>query len=746
MTKPSPFVLRPLAFALAAAFSASIFAQDKPAEEKKDEPLNLESVVVTGTSAATTKMKSSVSISTLSGDSIERSGAQSAAEVLRSIPGVRSESSGGEGNANLTVRGVPISAGGARYVQFQEDGLPVLLFGDIAFGTADQFLRADFNTDRLEVVRGGSASTLATNSPGGIINFISKTGEDAGGAVGLGLGLDFRQTRADFNWGGQLAPSTRMHVGGFFRQGEADGRNAEFNAQKGGQLKANITQDFGGGNYLRASLKALNDRTPTFLPVPTRVVNGEIQQVPGVDPRTAFFITGNFPRDTTLTSSGAFTTSAPQDGLHVKSNALGLEGAFNLGAGFKIENKFRVTDNSGRFIGLFPSNTENATQPGTFNGVLFNTSLDSLDNTFNDLKVTKSFALSSASKLNITGGWFYGQQDVAQTWYWNTYLIELKGDNPAVLGLVNDGTATFGGCCVRTWDVSYKTNAPYAALTFESGPVTVDASIRRDQQKASGFTLLDTGASPGAWDPASRETVNYKVSKTAFSAGGNLALNRNLALFARYSEGASFSADRLLYGNPLDGSTPINVNEVKQAEAGVKVRSGPVSAFITVFNARTSESNYEVTTQTFTDNSYRANGIEFEVGAGLGDFRLNAGLTYTDAEITATADGSNIGKTPRRQAKLVYQLQPTYAVGNLTLGGALIGTTKSYGDDGNTITLPAYSVVNAFVNYQVLPELTLSLTGNNLFNKVGYTEVEGDGHAARSINGRTIKAGLKYTF
>ena len=41
----------------------------------------------------------------------------SSAEVLRAIPGVRSESSGGEGNANMTVRGVPISAGGARYVE-----------------------------------------------------------------------------------------------------------------------------------------------------------------------------------------------------------------------------------------------------------------------------------------------------------------------------------------------------------------------------------------------------------------------------------------------------------------------------------------------------------------------------------------------------------------------------------------------------------------------------------------------------
>ena len=55
------------------------------------------------------------------------------------VPGIcaRSRPVASESNANITVRGVPLSAGGSRYVQMQEDGLPVLLFGDIAFGTAD---------------------------------------------------------------------------------------------------------------------------------------------------------------------------------------------------------------------------------------------------------------------------------------------------------------------------------------------------------------------------------------------------------------------------------------------------------------------------------------------------------------------------------------------------------------------------------------------------------------------------------
>ena len=176
-----PMALR--ATALAASLSllpALALAQAQPKDA--EDTLNLNRVVVTGTSTGASKMKQSVSISSLEADQIFKLAPTNAAEILRSIPGVRSESSGGEGNANLTVRGVPISAGGARYVQFQEDGLPILLFGDIAFGTADQFLRTDYNLSHLEVIRGGSASTLATNSPGGIVNFISKTGDEPGGA------------------------------------------------------------------------------------------------------------------------------------------------------------------------------------------------------------------------------------------------------------------------------------------------------------------------------------------------------------------------------------------------------------------------------------------------------------------------------------------------------------------------------------------------------------------------------------
>ncbi|MGB0978995.1 MAG: carboxypeptidase-like regulatory domain-containing protein, partial [Croceimicrobium sp.] len=145
--------------------------------------MGLDEVVVTGVVNPKSKLESSVSISTLDPKTINQSAPRTTAEIFRTIPGIKSEASAGDGNTNISVRGVPISSGGSRYLQLQEDGLPVLLYGDIAFSTQDQYIRADQTIQRVEAIRGGSAATLTSNGPAGIINFISKTGAVAGGSV-----------------------------------------------------------------------------------------------------------------------------------------------------------------------------------------------------------------------------------------------------------------------------------------------------------------------------------------------------------------------------------------------------------------------------------------------------------------------------------------------------------------------------------------------------------------------------------
>jgi len=186
----------------------------------QDDAKSLDEVVVTGVANPRAKIKSSVSVTTLDVKQVEQSAPRSTAEIFRTIPGIRSESSGGEGNANIAVRGVPISSGGSKYLQLQEDGLPVLLFGDIAFATADIFTRFDRNIAKIEAIRGGSASTLSSNSPGGIINFISKTGKTEGGSMATSFGLDYNDFRTDLEYGARIGDGLYFHAGGFYRAGE----------------------------------------------------------------------------------------------------------------------------------------------------------------------------------------------------------------------------------------------------------------------------------------------------------------------------------------------------------------------------------------------------------------------------------------------------------------------------------------------------------------------------------------------
>jgi len=769
-TRPT-FARSPLVAAIALALlhmpcahaQTTSAAAAKPADAEQD-GLKLDSIVITGSTGTTSKMRSSIAISSLEGDSLVTNTATSAAEVLRAVPGLRSESSGGESNANVGVRGIPISAGGARYIQFQEDGLPVLQFGDIAFATPDTWIRVDGSLDRLEVLRGGSASTLATGAPGGIINFIQKTGETPGGSVAISYGLGYDEKRIDAGYGGRIAPKTRFWMGGFYRTGDG-GRDGADGTAKGGQIRGNVTQELDNG-FIRVSFKHLNDRTPTFMPTPVRFNGSSIEELPGLDPRTAAFYDANWPLDSTLLGNNARGTSSIRDGLTARSDALGLELDITA-VGLRFQNNFRWSKNSGRFVGIFPGDDVVAAPAGTtlvgggaytgnkFTAVIFNTKVDDAGIVANDFKVSKAFALGAGSKLTATGGFYLSQQQLDLTWNFNQYSISAVGDKAQLLnvpGLVN-GSPGFGGCCSNTQASKYKTNAPYVLLGYEAGPMTLEASLRRDNNSASGnYWQSNAGLNYTLGAP---NRIDYDFNNTAYSVGGNYQLNKDLAVFARISEGAAYNADRITFFNPpalVNGSSSrIPINEVKQLEGGVKWRSGGASIFATVFIAKIDEINVDPTTNPVrvTTNKYDAKGIEFEAALRAGIFSLQGGATFTDAEVTRSSNAALVGKAPKRQAKLVYQLTPSINLGEALFGASIVGTSAS-NDDGPTgpvtIKLPAFVAVNAFASYNLTQDATVSLAVNNLFNAIGYTESNDGRGAARSINGRTAKLSLKYNF
>ena len=79
--------------------------------------IGLDEVMVTGVVNQKSALESSVAMTTIKPKFMDEFGATTTAEMFKAIPGIRSESSGGEGNANIAVRGVPVASGGSKFLQ-----------------------------------------------------------------------------------------------------------------------------------------------------------------------------------------------------------------------------------------------------------------------------------------------------------------------------------------------------------------------------------------------------------------------------------------------------------------------------------------------------------------------------------------------------------------------------------------------------------------------------------------------------
>ena len=501
----------------------------------------IEEVIVTGVPrGGATKLEASVSVSATPSEDIGKFAPRSVAEIFRSLPGIRAESSGGGGNANLSIRGIPLATGGSKYMQIHEDGLPVLEFGDINFGNTDNFLRFDGSIDRVEAIRGGSASTFASNSPGGIINMISRTGGDEAGSLGVSFGVDYEEFRTDFEYGGSISDSVYYHVGGFFRDGEGV-RETGFNGDSGGQIKANITKEFDEG-YLRFYFKHLDDKLTTYLPSAVRVEsNSSYGPLPGFDAATQTTHSQATNNITSFDQFGNPVSRAVSDGIQSNVSAFGFELDRDLADGLTLNNKFRTSDITGGFISPFTDGFAGGTDTiankgaalcadasvggvsldcsggvvATINGaaanpdqlaytnLLFDTSFNDLGLLNNDLKLTKEF-----DNFTITGGVYYSKQNIKTSWNsWHTRMQTLDGadsqnityiatgagidadGNPVDVVLADNGALT-QSFLAWNWDLEYRTIAPYFNVGFDVGDrATVDISARFDDVQARGRRL-----------------------------------------------------------------------------------------------------------------------------------------------------------------------------------------------------------------------------------------------------------------
>ena len=335
--------------AIAAAISSPSFAQPSDAASSPgNSGSEIEDIVVTGTLSA--RAPTSVAVSTLRADDISKTVPVSAVDLLRSVPGVYVNSALGEIRNVVYSRGISANsndaAAGYYYVSLQEDGLPVTNVTFNNYGP-DYFYRDDLSLARLEALRGGSAVVTGPNSPGGIFNYISKTGRSAegteirlrGGLLGNGRNPYYR---ADATTGGKIGTNDLYYsVTGFYRydRGPRDGGYA---MNRGGQIKANLFWDYGDGSVLLYG-KYLDDHNGVNLFQPG-VDFSNPRLAPGISRYDSLMI----PRAVHDFQPSLGASSDTWDGeraIHSISKVIGLKNEHKFGDGWTITNNLKFSHN-----------------------------------------------------------------------------------------------------------------------------------------------------------------------------------------------------------------------------------------------------------------------------------------------------------------------------------------------------------------------------------------------------------------
>lgn len=310
--------------------------------------LQMDEVVVTASFNQKSKLESSVSITTLNAEQIEALAPISAVDALKNVPGVYVNDADGEVRNEIESRGLS-----TQFFSIQEDGLPSSVSELASTGqfARDMFLRSDIMTQRVEAVRGGSASITAANAPGGIFNYISATGGNKfGGEFRNRFGVQAEgqevYNKTELMVGGPIAQSGwKYAVGGHFRY-DGGNRKTLYPFSQGGQAKGNISKLFKGGHSLKIYGKWLDDKVGLNRSTFVNQWN-DIQPAPGFDwtdnlvlPDVNFqTVDGyNFRNDRTATQP-----IRSRDQQRLKDKSIGAQFTLNLNDNWRLINNTRFS-------------------------------------------------------------------------------------------------------------------------------------------------------------------------------------------------------------------------------------------------------------------------------------------------------------------------------------------------------------------------------------------------------------------
>jgi outer membrane receptor protein involved in Fe transport len=651
------------------------------------------------------------------------------------------------------------------------------------FMNADNLFRPDENIATMEVVRGGSSALFGSNTPGAVINFISKTGGSdlastmrlTAGTKGLG--------RLDFNTNGPLGESWRFNAGGFYRYDHGV-RDPGYPGVRGGQIKGNVTRLLDNG-YLRFSGKIIDDRNQFILPLPfTNPSNPEF--VAGFTEYGA--MNTNQGLDLRVpTPEGSFQLPLG-DGLRTSASWFTVDAQLDLSNGFQLQNSAQVMHNAQGWNAILPFNVFTTAEyitadtkigglgypVGTTYQYVYTNRFDAtgarvpfstpnnlvspggewhvekpLSAFQNQLQLRKLFGDNA-----VSAGLYFANYSQGNQWFFTDILMDVQ-DNPNFLDLV----VRTPGATPQTINVTKNGFRNYLSnyvngsgqSTIVSGVLGGDFLITprlraslggrlewnnfvQSSENTSNFDLdgntVNTPYDNEKWGNGSFRHFNRSLNNWAASLGLNFALTPSVALYASAARGYKMPAlDEYLNATAEEQVALFDARTVRSVEGGVKYASGSVGATVNLFHTLLKNivnqgavvgAGGRTTWIIEPQPENRSYGAEFElVVSPLTALELRGTGTWLRAEI-----GSGIGSLINGVPASIGNLAATYGLGPVRLLGDWHYVAKRFVDVSAGVTLPSYNYFNFGAGYTIpgTNSATIDVNALNAFQSHGLEE------------------------
>lgn len=734
----------------------------------------MEEVVVTGTAGGSEirKFDASYAITTTSAEDISKHSPKSTADLLKLVPGIWAESSGGVSGANVFVRGFP-GAGDAPFLSVQVNGAPIFPPSTLSFLENTTLFRVDETVLRMEALRGGPNPVFSNGQPGLTTNFILREGgPNTEGAVKYTTS-DYDLRRFDGYISGELADEFYYMIGGYIASSPGI-RDSGFNSDEGSQFTVNLTKDFDGGS-VNLFHRQTDDHGTWYLPVALNVpgVDAEYNQIGTLNRQRRILFANNFGDPTV---SATARTVDLGEGRGFDGSMTGGSLVVDIAQDWELVNRFGFTSGDADTLGLVPDG--GAVQ---ISALLADPTLDPLAVVTGPItgSVTGR-AIADSEYIQRFGAWevrkaiesFTNDLSVARRWdsgsvtvglytanvstdeFWsigNQKYEVVQAGGEVVNGIAcNDDPAV--DSCGFNYDIDATgdttTMALYAATTFDvNDRLTLDFGIRSENHEVE--YSVDEGL-----DGIVTLAVRFDERETAWTAAANYIFTDSMSGFARINSGSRmpyFDDFRDNRGAFQDGNDLIQ--SVDQFELGFKWVTESLGLYLTGYRTEVDPSIFVALSGTTPGQISRneATGLELDATwAPTTGFSVNLNATVQDSEVKA---GANAGKETQRQPGWQLRLTPSYQfyTGNMeaTIYGTLSAVDDRWSDPANTVNLPSYEKIDLGVILRVNERFIVQLAADNVNDEQGLTEGDPRNPAApngRFIMPRSVRLSVGYEF